>query len=88
MPRRVQASDFEEEESQPSPAVRKSWRISGSRNPRNPTQTNGTLDSEEEAQSPKGRKRARANTGGDSYEVKGEIDGSPLSGPLIRDTDG
>lgn len=89
MPRRVQASDSGEEESQYSSAARKSRRVTdGSRNPRNLTQTNSAPDSEEEAESPKGRKRARANTGGDSHQVKDETDGSSASGPLIRDTDG
>lgn len=89
MPRRVQISDSEEEESQYSSAVRKSRRvINGSRDPRNLAQANGVPDSDEEAQSPKGRKRARANTSGDSHQVKDEADGSSRSGPLIRDTDG
>ena len=49
----------------------------------------GVSDSEEEAEeSPKGRKRARANTGGDSYQVKDETDGSSRPGTLVRDADG
>lgn len=89
MPRRVQVSDSEEEESQPS-ATRKSRRVvNGSQNPRNITQTDGTPNSEEEVEeSPKGRKRARANTGGDSHQVKDETDESSRPGTLIRDTDG
>jgi hypothetical protein len=90
MPRRVQVSDSEEEESQHSPATGKYRRVTnGSQNPRNFSQTNGTPGSEGEAdESPKGRKRARANTGGDSHQVKGEADGSSRPGTLIRDTDG
>jgi hypothetical protein len=90
MPRRVQDSDSEEEEGQPSSAVRKSQRATDeSRNPPNPGETNGVPDSEEEAEeSPKARKRARANTGGDSHQVKDESEGSLRSGTLIRDTDG
>lgn len=89
MPRRVQVSDSEEEEIQHSSVARKSRRvINGSQDPRTLTQTNNTPDSEGEAQSPKGRKRARANTGGDSHQVKDEADGSSRSGPLIRDADG
>ncbi|KAF9651246.1 P-loop containing nucleoside triphosphate hydrolase protein [Thelephora ganbajun] len=90
MPRRVQVSDSEEEESQRPPVARKPRRVTnGSQNPRNFTQTDGVPDSEEEAEeSPKGRKRARANTGGDSHQVKDETDESSRSGTLIRDTDG
>jgi len=90
MPRRVQVSDSEEEESQQSLATRKSRRVTnGSQNPRNLSQTNGAPNSEEEAEeSPKGRKRARANTGGDSHQVKDEAGGSSRSGTLIRDADG
>ena len=88
MPRRVQVSDSEEESQQLS-AVRKSHRVaSGSQNTRNLTQTDDTPNSEEEAESPKGRKRARANTGGDSHRLKDESDGSSRPGTLIRDTDG
>jgi len=87
MPRRVQVSDSEEEESQ---HTRKSRRVTdGSQVPRNLSQTNGVPNSEEEAEeSPKGRKRARANTRGDSHQVKDETDGSSHSGTLIRDADG
>jgi len=90
MPRRVQPSDSEEEETQPSTALRKSRRaVNGSQNPRNLTQMDGGPDSEEEVEeSPKGRKRARANTGGDSHQVKGETDGSSHPGTLVRDADG
>lgn len=89
MPRQAQASDSEEEENQYSSAIRKSRRgTAGSRDPRSFTQTNGAPDWEEEAESPKGRKRARANTGGDAHQVKGETNESLRSGPLVRDTDG
>ena len=89
MPRRVQVSDSEEEESQHSSAVSKSRRVlNRSQNPRNLAQTHGAPDSEEEARSPKARKRARANTGGDSHQVKDETDESSRSGTLIRDEDG
>lgn len=85
MPRRVQVSDSEEEESQDTLA-----RVThGSQNPRNLSQTNGVPDSEEEAEvSPKGRKRARTNAGGDSHQVKDEDTGSSNSATLIRDADG
>ena len=87
MPRRVQPSDSEEKETQPSAALRKSRRaIDGSQNPRNLTQTDGAEEDVEE--SPKGRKRARANTGGDSHQVKGETNGSSHPGTLARDADG
>ena len=90
MPRRVQVSDSEEEETQPSIATGEPRRaVNGSQGSRNLTQTNGAPSSEEEAEeSPKGRKRARANTGGDSHQVKDEADGSSRPGTLIRDTDG
>lgn len=90
MPRRVQVIDSEEEESHHTLANRKSRRVThGSQNPRNLSQTNGVPDSEEEAEvSPKGKKRARANTGGDSHQVKGEGAGSSNSAALIRDADG
>ena len=90
MPRRVQSSDSEEEETLAPPTVRKHRRIiNESQNPQNPTQTDGVSNSEEEAEeSPKGRKRARANTGGDSHQVKGEAGGSSHPGTLVRDTDG
>jgi len=90
MPRRVQPSDSEEEGRQHSPVVRKSRRVTnGSQNPRNLAQTDGVPNSEAEAEeSPKGRKRARANTGGDSYQVKDETDGSSRPGTLVRDADG
>lgn len=89
MPRRVQTSDSEEEESQHSSLVRKSRRLTnGSQNPRNLTQMDGTPSSEEAEESPKGRKRARANTGGDSHQVNDETDGTLHSRALIRDTDG
>ena len=90
MPRRVQVSDSEEEESQDTLATRNSRRVThGSQNPRNLSQTNGVPDSEEEAEvSPKGRKRARTNAGGDSHQVKDEDTGSSNSATLIRDADG
>ncbi|KAF9780049.1 P-loop containing nucleoside triphosphate hydrolase protein [Thelephora terrestris] len=90
MPRRVQASDSEEEESQRRSAITKSRRVtSGSQGLRNITQTDGIPDSEEEVdESPKGRKRARANTGGDSHQLNDEAEGSSHSRALIRDTDG
>jgi len=90
MARRVQPSDSEEEGNQQSPAVRKSRRVvNGSQNLRNSTQTDDVPNSEEEAEgSPKGRKRARANTGGDSHQVKDETDGSSRPGTLVRDADG
>lgn len=88
MPRRVRVSDSEEEESHL--ATRKSLRVTnGSQNPGNLSQANGVPDSEEEAEaSPKGKKRARANTGGDSHQVKDEDAGSSKSAALIRDADG
>lgn len=90
MPRRVQSSDSEEEENQRSPITRKHRGvINGSQHPRNLAQTDGAPNSGEEAEeSPKGRKRARANTGGDSYQVKGEAGGSSHPGTLVRDKDG
>lgn len=90
MPRRVQPSDSEEEESQHSPAFKKSRRaINGSHHPRNSTQMDVAPNSEEEVEEPpKGRKRARANTGGDSYQVKDETHGPSHSGALVRDEDG
>ena len=89
MPRRVQVSDSEEEESQNILTTGEPRRvINGSQSTRNFTQTNGAPTSEEEAEeSPKGRKRARANTGGGSHQVKDETDGSSRPGTLIRDTD-
>ena len=51
-------------------------------------QPNGTSDSEQEAESPKGRKRARANTDGGSHQLRDEIDETLRPGLLIRDTDG
>ena len=90
MPRRVQSSDSGEEESQHRSITTRSRRVKpGSRHSRNLTQTDGVPNSEEEAEeSPKGRKRARANTGGDSHQVKDEADGSSRPGALVRDVDG
>ena len=90
MPRRVQVSDSEEEENLHSSVARKSRRATnGSQDLRNLSQTDGVPNSEAEAEeSPKGRKRARANTGGDSHQVKDEADGSSRSETLIRDTNG
>ena len=90
MPRRVQVSDSEEEENRLPSVTRKSLRATdGPHNLRNLSQTDGAPNSEEEAEeSPKGRKRARANTGGDSHQVKDDADGSSRSGTLIRDADG
>jgi hypothetical protein len=90
MARRVQPSDSEEEGSQHTPATRKSRRVvSASQHSRNPTQMGGAPSSDEEAEeSPKSRKRARANTGGDSHQVKNEASGSSHPGTLVRDTDG
>ena len=60
-----------------------------SQNPRNLTQMDGAPSSEEEVEeSPKGRKRARANTGGDSHQVKDEADGPSRPVTLARDKDG
>lgn len=89
MSRRVQVSDSEEENQHPL-ATRKSRRVTnGSQNPRNISQMNGAINSEEETEeSPKGRKRARANVGGDSHQVKDETGGSSHPGTLIRDMDG
>ena len=89
MPRRVHTSDSEEEERQRSSNVRKTRRItSGSQNPRDLPQPDGVSDSEEAEESPKGKKRARANTVGDSHQVKDEAGESSRSGNLTRDTDG
>lgn len=87
MPRRVQSSDSEEEENQHSSTLRKSQRVTNGS--QNLTQVDGVSGSEQEVEeSPKGRKRARANTSGDSHQVKGYTDGSSRSRALIRDTDG
>ena len=90
MPRRVQPSDSEEEESQHSPVSRRSRRvINGSQHSQNLAQTDDDATNiGEEAESSKGRKRARANTDGDSHQVKGETGGSSHPGTLVRDADG
>jgi len=89
MPRRVQPSDSEEEETQHLSVIRKSRRTTNGSQTQDSTQINGAPNSEEEAEeSPKGRKRARANTGGDSHQVMDGTDGSSRPGILVRDADG
>lgn len=89
MPRPVQTSDAEEEESQRSSTARQARRVvGGPQNPQNITELENTPSDEEVEESPRSRKRARANTGGDSHQVSDEAGGSSRPGVLIRDTDG